>query len=226
MYEARRELDGVGEVIEQSPARPLARLLLAHGAGAPMDSDFMNRVCTELCARDIACVRFEFPYMVRRRELQKILPPNPMPVLLETWQTLVHHYREQGLPLFIGGKSMGGRMATLWAAQSGSGCAGLVCFGYPFHPARRPERLRTVHLPDLPVPTLVVQGTRDALGNQEEVAGYALGGQLRVHWIAGGDHDLKPLKKTGVTHEQALAHAAQAAVEFIKGIVTTDQNTE
>lgn len=209
-------LEGVGECIEQTPAQPLARLLLAHGAGAPMDSAFMDQICARLVAGGIACVRFEFPYMVRRRVLNRRLPPNPAAVLLATWTKVIDHYKDQDLPLFIGGKSMGGRMATLWAAQTACPCKGLVCFGYPFHPARQPERLRIAHLPQLPVPTLVVQGTRDVLGNQEEVADYDMGAMLRLHWIAGGDHDLKPLKKTGVSHQQALDEAAQAAGDFIK----------
>lgn len=219
MIEARPELQGVGACIEQTPPRPVARLLLAHGAGAPMDSPFMDQICGRLVAGGLACVRFEFPYMVRQRALKRRSPPNSEAVLLATWEAVVEHYKNQSLPLFVGGKSMGGRMATLWATKKAGTCSGLICFGYPFHPAKRPERLRVAHLPELPVPALVVQGTRDPMGSAEEVAGYALGAKLSVHWITGGDHDLKPLKKTGVTHGQALDSAAQATMAFIKGII-------
>lgn len=215
MTETRSMLEGVGLCIEQTPPQPVARLLLAHGAGAPMDSAFMDQICERLVARGVACVRFEFPYMFRRRTLSKRSPPDPAAVLLVSWDAVVGHYKDQALPLFIGGKSMGGRMATLWATQRAGPCEGVVCFGYPFHPARRPERLRVAHLPELPIPALIVQGARDPMGSLDEVTGYELGAKLKLHWIDGGDHDLRPLKKTGITHAQALEHAAQAAVSFI-----------
>lgn len=195
---------------------PWARLLLAHGAGAPMDSEFMNAIARDCSRLGIEVVRFEFPYMAQRREGGSRRPPNKQEVLLDTWQSVIDAYSSDPLPLFIGGKSMGGRIATLWAAGRPIGpCRGLVCLGYPFHPAGKPESLRIAHLPDLPLPALIVQGTRDKLGSQEEIASYALGAQVTCHWIATGNHDLAPLKRSGATHEQAITEAAGAIAAFM-----------
>lgn len=195
---------------------PQARLLLAHGAGAPMDSPFMNSIAYECSQRGMEVVRFEFPFMAQRRAGGKKRPPNTQEVLLETWQTMVDRYSTGSLPLFVGGKSMGGRMATLWAAAARRqpACRGILCLGYPFHPAGKPQRLRIAHLSSLSLPVLIVQGTRDAFGSRDEVAGYALGEGVRFHWIESGDHDLRPLKRSGVTQQQALVEAASAIAAF------------
>lgn len=194
---------------------PLATLLLAHGAGAGMDSPFMEQLAEALARRDIRTLRFDFPYMAQARAEGRRRPPNPAPVLLEHWRAMVATWRaaESG-PLWLAGKSMGGRMASLLADDLGA--TGLVCLGYPFHPAGKPERLRTEHLATLATPTLIVQGERDALGTRTEVAGYALAPTLEVQWIATADHDLKPLKSSGLSQTQALVETAAWVAAFVR----------
>ncbi|MYA54490.1 MAG: hypothetical protein F4X89_13585, partial [Dehalococcoidia bacterium] len=113
----------------------------------------------------------------------------------------------------IGGKSMGGRIASMVAEEAG--VAGVVCFGYPFHPPGKPERLRTAHLEAIATPVLILQGERDTFGRREEVAGYALSEQVRVHWLADGDHGLKPRKASGRTEAENLEEAAREAARFV-----------
>ncbi|MFW2389537.1 MAG: alpha/beta family hydrolase, partial [Polyangiales bacterium] len=117
--------------------------------------------------------------------------------------------------VFIGGKSMGGRIASMIADEVGA--AGVVCLGYPFHPSGKPDRLRTEHLASLRTPTLIVQGTRDRLGTMEEVGGYDLSSAIKLAWMEDGDHSFKPRKKSGRTNDQNLAAAAEAVVAFIQG---------
>jgi len=188
-------------------------LVLAHGAGAPMDSSFMDIVAGGLANSGIQVVRFEFPYMQQRRLTGKKRPPDRQPVLLECWQEMIG---QLGGPenLFIGGKSMGGRMASVLAADLN--VRGLVCLGYPFHPVGKPDRLRVEHLYDISVPTLIVQGERDALGNREEVAGYDLPSAFQFDWLPDGDHDFKPRVRSGYTHEQNLERAVAKVVDFIR----------
>lgn len=194
-----------------------ARFLFAHGAGAPMDSDFMQATAVGLCACGIEVLRFEFPYMAQRRSGGSRRPPNPMPQLLDCFREQVAEAAERSLPLFIGGKSMGGRVASLLADEL-FGCgeiAGLVCLGYPFHPRGKPEKLRTAHLLELECPALVVQGSRDPLGSREEVAGYGLPDSIRTQWLEDGDHDFKPRRASGFSREQHWQSAVEAVAGFI-----------
>lgn len=164
------------------------QFFFAHGAGGPMDSPFMNSVAGGLAAGGVQVVRFEFPYMAGRRE-GKRRPPDREPVLLATWRSVIAAHRDQRA-LFIGGKSMGGRMASMIADEAGA--AGLICLGYPFHsPGKPPTAKRLEHLATLATPTLIVQGTRDALGSQEEVATYSLSPAIEVSWVEGGDHSFR-----------------------------------
>ncbi|TLX57233.1 alpha/beta hydrolase [Stutzerimonas nosocomialis] len=191
-----------------------ATLILAHGAGAPMDSPFMDAIAERLAARAIAVFRFEFAYMAARREDGKRRPPNPQAQLLEQWRSLYEAVRRQTAgPLAIGGKSMGGRMASLLADELEP--AALVCLGYPFHPAGKPDKPRVAHLETLKTRALIVQGERDALGNREQVQGYRLADSIRLHWLTAADHDLKPLKSSGLTHQQHLDAAAEAVARFL-----------
>jgi hypothetical protein len=116
----------------------------------------------------------------------------------------------------IGGKSMGGRMASLVADETG--VRGLVCLGYPFHPPGQPEMTRTAHLAGLRTPTLIVQGTRDSLGSSADVEGYQLSPQIRIVWLPDGDHSFKPRAASGHTERQHLAAAVAAIVEFVKDL--------
>jgi predicted alpha/beta-hydrolase family hydrolase len=118
--------------------------------------------------------------------------------------------------LVIGGKSMGGRIASLIADEAG--VAGLVCLGYPFHPVGKPDRLRVAHLATLTTPTLIVQGTRDPFGTREEVAGYALSDAIKIHWLEDGDHDFKPRKASGHTQQQHWHDAVAAVAGFIESL--------
>lgn len=192
----------------------LATLILAHGAGAPMDSDFMNLMAGKLAARGVTVVRFEFAYMAARREDGKKRPPNPQAKLLERWREVHAAVRQQVTePLAIGGKSMGGRMASLLADELEADA--LVCLGYPFHAIGKADKPRTAHLADLKTPTLIVQGERDAMGDRHTVASYQLSSAIELFWLTAGDHDLKPLKVSGYSHEQHLQSAADAVVAFL-----------
>lgn len=208
--------------LTDGPADAQWCLILAHGAGAPMDSTFMAGIAARLGARGIRVLRFEFPYMRRRRAEGGKRPPDRAPVLLDAWATATRSaMAAHGTArLAVGGKSMGGRMATLAAAEGrlDPPAEAVVTLGYPFHPPGRPETLRTAHLTALTAPILMVQGTRDPFGKSEEVTGYALPPAARLHWIDDGDHDLKPRKASGRTAEDALNDAADAVAEFLEGL--------
>ena len=200
-----------GAFLHDGPARAGAVLVLAHGAGAPMDHPFMTAVAAGVAAAGIGVVRFEFPYMRRRREGVRPGPDRPH-VLEQHWRDVVAAIDAPAL--FIGGKSMGGRIASLLADDLG--VAGLVCLGYPFHPAGRPDRLRTAHLRSLRTPSLICQGERDAMGRREEVESYALSPAIRLCWLPDGDHSFKPRKASGHTEAGNLTAAIEAVVAFIR----------
>ncbi|NNB44833.1 alpha/beta hydrolase [Pseudomonas chlororaphis] len=190
-------------------------LILAHGAGAPMDSAFMNDMAARLAAHGVNVLRFEFPYMAQRRLDGGKRPPNPAPKLLECWREVYAQVRPHVAGrLAIGGKSMGGRMASLLADELGADT--LVCLGYPFYAAGKPEKPRVAHLAELHTTTLIVQGERDALGNREAVEAYALAPAIELFWLAAADHDLKPLKASGFSHEQHLEAAARKVAEVLR----------
>ena len=193
-------------------------VLLAHGAGAGHDSPFMQTMAAGLAERGCRVGLFDFPYMQQARREGRRRPPSAMPKLIESWQEVIQLAGSQGASrLVIGGKSMGGRMASLVADECE--VAGLVCLGYPFHPPANPEKTRTEHLAGLVTPTLVVQGERDRFGTPGEVAGYELSGSIRIHWMPDGDHDLVPRKRSGRTAEQNWAEAADAILGFFISIV-------
>ena len=190
-------------------------LILAHGAGAPMDSQWMAEMAERLAVRGVNVLRFEFPYMAQRRLDGGKRPPNPQPVLLQCWREVFSEVRRHiAGPIAIGGKSMGGRMASLLADELGADA--LVCLGYPFYAAGKPEKPRVAHLAHVKTPTLIVQGERDALGNREAVEAYTLSPAIEVHWLVAGDHDLKPLKASGYSHAQHLEAAADRIVSGLK----------
>jgi predicted alpha/beta-hydrolase family hydrolase len=193
--------------------------LMAHGAGAPMDSAWMDDVAALLVSRGIRVVRFEFAYMAGRREGVRKPPPRAESVAGEFRDavTEVRAALPGGGRLIVGGKSMGGRVASLIAdeLQAVGDIAGLAVLSYPFHPAAKPSQLRTAHLADLRTPTLICQGTRDPLGSRAEVATYALSPAIELHWLEDGDHDLRPRKAiSGRTLAQNLSEAADALAAF------------
>ena len=201
-------------LLRTGPADGLLTVVLAHGAGAPMDSGFMNHIAAGL-AEHVAVVRFEFPYMHRRRVTGKKGGPGSATRLLGFYRDVI---KSQGDPsrLIIGGKSMGGRIASMIADECG--VAGLLVLGYPFHPPGKPERLRTEHLATLTTPSLILQGERDALGRREEVAGYTLSPSITVSWLPDGDHSLKPRKSSGHTEKENLDRAVAQAAAFCSRI--------
>ncbi len=200
------------------PRKGLCTIVLAHGAGAPMDSDFMTVVAAGLAEQGFRVVRFEFPYMASRRQTGKKRPPDREPVLRNAWLETI---AALGGPekIVIGGKSMGGRMASLIADEAR--VAGLVCLGYPFHPPGRPDKLRIDHLQSLATPTLILQGERDPLGKQEEVVGYGLPRRLKIEWLPDGDHSLKPRKSSGHTLDENLAVAIASVAKFAKRVTAS-----
>ena len=206
------------EWLYSAPSEPLhGHLILAHGAGAPMDSAFMQAMAELLAARGVALLRFEFAYMAQRRSGGGKRPPNPQAKLLDTWRAVYQQVRQQVTgPVVIGGKSMGGRMASMLADELGAD--GLICLGYPFYAAGKTDKPRVAHLAALKTPSLIVQGERDALGNRSTVAGYQLSSAIELLWLSAADHDLKPLKSSGFSHEQHLQQAADAIVGFIAGL--------
>ncbi len=207
-------MDSGDFLFDDPQGRQIATLVLAHGAGAGMDTPFMNAMAEGLAAGGIRVVRFEFPYMLRRRRLGKRLPPDRPTVLIEAWKEVIRQLGG-GRGLFIGGKSMGGRIASMVAEEEG--VRGLVCLGYPFHPPGSPLKLRTAHLEILKTPALIVQGERDAFGHAQEVPGYSLSPRIRIAWMPDGDHSWKPRKKSGYTSKQNIEAAVSEVVRFVAG---------
>lgn len=202
---------------------PAPRLVLAHGAGAPADSAFMESLASALSAEGVATLRFEFPYMEKRRQDGRKRPPDRQPVLLghfrEAIAAVVAEAAEESR-LFIGGKSMGGRMASQLIAQAElePEVCGAVCFGYPFHPPGQPDRWRTTHFQDLQRPLQIIQGTRDPFGRKHEVEEQGLDSveNLCLSWLEGGDHDYRPLARQPETPEEMIRQAARVAASFIR----------
>lgn len=185
-------------------------ILLAHGAGAPMDSNSMVATAKALAEVGFRVARFEFGYMAARRSGERRPPPKAETVMPE-YIAAVEDLGPTNGPLIIGGKSMGGRVASMVADPlfEAGRIAGLLCLGYPFHPPGRPTQLRTKHLVSLETPALIVQGTRDEFGVPDEVKTYGLSKSIELHWIEDGDHDLKPRKSvTGVGGAEALRQIA------------------
>ncbi len=192
-----------------------AVLILAHGAGAPMDSPFMAEMAGLLEGYGVAVKRFEFDYMAARRTTGRKAPPPRAEKLLAEYQQVIDG--ETASRIIIGGKSLGGRVASMIAQHNfeAGRVRGLVCLGYPFHPPGKPERLRTAHLAEMTCPALIVQGENDPFGTRTEVAGYDLAGSIAFAWIEQGNHDLVPPKRTGITADAARARVAQHVYSFI-----------
>ncbi|MDA0353185.1 MAG: dienelactone hydrolase family protein [Chloroflexi bacterium] len=201
------------ELLTTGPTDGLGTFVLAHGAGLSMDAPRMEAIATGLADAGIRIVRFEFPYMRRKRAGAERGAPDSPGVLQSTWRAVI---AEVGEPerLVIGGRSMGGRIASMIA--DAAGVRGLVCLGYPFHPLGRPERTRTDHLAELRTPTLIVQGERDAMGDRADVEGYTLSPAIKVVWLVDGDHSFTPRKRSGVTEAENVATAVAAVCAFMK----------
>ena len=195
-------------------------ILLAHGAGAPMDSASMTATAKALAAADFRVARFEFGYMAARRSGERRPPPKAETVIPE-YVAAIDELGPTNGPLIIGGKSMGGRVASMIAdAEYGAKrIAGLLCLGYPFHPPGRPTQLRTKHLIGLRTPALICQGTRDEFGDRYEVGEFGLSDEIEVFWLEDGDHDLRPRKSiSGFTTAQHLKVVADKVGEWVNRI--------
>src|ERR1700687_2434604 len=190
-------------------------LVLAHGAGAPMDSHFMNKVGQAIGGTDVRVVRFEFPYMAAPRTSGKRHAPDREPVLIESWRGVIAKLGSVA-GLVIGGKSLGGRIASMIADEVGA--AGLICLGYPFHPPGNPARTRVEHLENLRTPAVILQGTRDSLGRPDDIEQYRLSQKIQMVWIEDGDHSFKPRARSGRIEAQTLAEAISQIQHFIANL--------
>lgn len=212
--------DGLADPLLDGPEDAAAAVLLAHGAGAPMDSPFLEVLATDLAQRGWRVVRFEFPYMARARQRQRRQAPDRMPVLQEAFrrQVQVQRSRAPNQPLVLAGKSMGGRVASLLvdelaATQAVRAC---LCFGFPFHPPGRPLQGRADHLAGLHTPTLILQGERDSFGRREELSELTFSPAVQLVWIADGDHSFRPGRRSGHSEACNLRAAVDASDAFLR----------
>lgn len=203
------------------PDRAKHTILLAHGAGGPMDSPAMTAAANTLAASGFRVARFDFEYMARRRSSAGRKPPPRAETLCPEYLAAIDALKAKG-PLIIGGKSMGGRIASMIAddLHAAGRIVGLLCLGYPFHPIGKPEQLRTAQLAKMKTPALIVQGTRDPFGSREEVATYALSKTIEILWLEDGDHDLKPRKRiSGFSAADHLRTVGETVAAWAKRIV-------
>ncbi|WP_102297133.1 alpha/beta fold hydrolase [Vibrio cyclitrophicus] len=189
--------------------------IFAHGAGAGMEHEFMQSVAKGLAFKGIRVIRFNFPYMIKRAEDGKRRPPDRAPKLLEAYQEIIEQVDAN--KLVIGGKSMGGRMASHLSEVDK--VAAMACLGFPFHPPGKPEKYKGEHLAELEKPCLILQGERDTFGKREEFADFELSGSIRVEFIPDGDHSFKPRKSSGYTEQQNIALTVEKLSAFIKEVL-------
>jgi predicted alpha/beta-hydrolase family hydrolase len=186
----------VGGPTAYTAGTPAALVVLAHGAGAGQQHPFMVRTARGLASRGIDVVTFDFPYMQSGRKV-----PDKAPVLEQAFHDAIAAARTMSRAdrVVIGGKSMGGRMATHVAAAGVPGVAGVIALGYPLHPPGRPDQLRVAHLPAIRIPILIVQGERDTFGTPDELRAHVaqIPGPATLHVVAGGDHSLAVRGRTG-----------------------------
>ena len=193
--------------------RSIATFVCAHGAGGNMHDRGMQAVAKELCARGLDVVRFNFPYSEKRSGR-----PDPMPVLRACIEAVMAEVEHEG-PLLIGGRSMGGRAASMMAADHIQ-CDGLLLLAYPLHPAGKPEQLRDAHLPSITMPALCFNGTRDALCRRDLMDAVLprLGKNFQMHWIEGADHSFHVLKSSGRTDADVMGEIGAATEAWLAGM--------
>lgn len=192
-------------------------LALAHGAGGHMNDRGMTAVAAVLEARDLRVVRFNFPYTEKGSRR-----PDPMPMLQARIVDVATRVRAEApqAPLILGGRSMGGRAASMLVAD-GFACDGLLLLAYPLHPAAKPERLRDAHLAKIAVPTLCLNGTRDTLCRRDlmDAVVERLRDNFRMHWLDGADHGFHVLKSSGTTDEDVLREIGDATRDWVDRLV-------
>lgn len=214
-------MDPTPRLVNGSSDAP-ATLLLAHGAGAAMDSPFMTAIASGLAEVGWRVVRFEFAYMAKQRMSGKRSPPDRLPKLKQVFLEQVE-IEIASRPVFIAGKSMGGRVASLLADElSGKmHVLGCICLGYPFHPFGKPQQLRTEHLAVQKTPTLILQGERDGMGRQDEVETYTLSPMVSLQWMPAGDHSFKPTRNSGLTQTDNWTAAITHSSNFCKRLLSS-----
>jgi predicted alpha/beta-hydrolase family hydrolase len=196
-------------------------IVLAHGAGAGQRHPFMAATARGLASLGFDAITFDFPYIEQKRRV-----PDRAPVLEACYAAVIRETRRRVESarrcLFIGGKSMGGRIATQLAGSDGDlPIAGLVLLGYPFHPPGRPEQRRDAHLPNVRRPMLVIQGSRDTFGTPEELRPVfdALTPPATIHVIAGGDHSFKAAR-AGAERQAAIdGEVRRTAAEWMTALI-------
>jgi uncharacterized protein len=203
----------------QRPDGAFALYVMAHGAGADMRHRFLQSMADELAAVGVATLRFNFPYTEQGRS-----GPDQQPVLEAYVRSVINEAQTLApdLPLFAGGKSMGGRMTSNAAAHEAiPGLRGITFLGFPLHAPNRPGRDRAAHLFEVTVPMLFLQGTRDDLANlplMKEVTA-ELGERATMHIVEGGNHSFDVPKKLGLTDEQVRQNLARVMADWMRSLV-------
>jgi hypothetical protein len=220
---ARAPVEAERRWLMTADAGARTHLILAHGAGAPMTSPFLSRMAGMIASKGVTVHRFDFPYMQARANGGPRCPPPRAETLVSDYCHAVAQCRArigEQARLLIGGKSMGGRVACLAATDLACvhSIAGIVVIGYPLVPPRQTGGNRGRIIQQLTIPTLIVQGTRDTFGGHAAFGALDLPENVHMRWIEDGDHDLKPRRSTGVTHDAALEEAAQAIADFCERV--------
>ena len=196
-------------------------MILTHGAGAGIDSEFMQKVSSGVEAGGVEVRMFEFPYMQLIRSENRRRPPDRMPKLIEAFELQLDKILSdlQGTEknIFIGGKSMGGRVASLVGASNkyNRSLSGVICLGFPFHPPKSPDKYRGEHLSDVLLPTCILQGERDTFGTRAEVDSYSYSDWVEIFYLNDGDHSFKPRVKSGYTMQDNYQATVSKMLEFI-----------
>ncbi|MCW8886684.1 MAG: dienelactone hydrolase family protein [Motiliproteus sp.] len=203
-------------MITNGPDNSELTFVFAHGAGAGMDHEFMSDVAEQLAAKGVRVIRFEFPYMQKRREDGKKRPPDRADKLILAFKEILQQLELKG-QVYIGGKSMGGRMASLLAMEENvdTPLAGVICLGFPFHPPGKPEKFKGDHLAQIGLPTLIIQGERDTFGNASELEAFSFSEQVQWQTLEDGDHSFKPRKRSGFSQQQHIQSAVEAMFQFM-----------
>lgn len=193
--------------------------MLAHGAGADMNSEWMLLVEKLLLEKEISVKRFNFPYMQKSILDGKRRPPDRQPKLITAFQNEIKKCAKNER-IILAGKSMGGRIASYVACDANldKRVIGVICMGFPFHPPKKQEKFRGEHLATINIPTLILQGERDTFGNKDELATYAFSNKVQVEILPDGDHSFKPRIKSGFSFNQNLQTACNKIVDFLKRI--------
>ena len=214
-----------GYIIDKAKS-PKALVIFAHGAGADKSSSFMDAMALALVTEQISVLRFNFGYMNKRLVDGRKYPPERMPKLLSAMAQVINEQSDE-LPLFLAGKSMGGRVAATITSQlddigelvgydAVQSVRGTICYGYPFHPSAKPDSLRLAPLQERIRPVMIIQGERDKLGDRAEIECYDVAQCCQIHFVEDGDHDLKPRVRSGFTHQAHIETAAKVTNTFIE----------